>query len=266
MKKILSVFLSIIIAASFCVTGFAAELRSKVEPGHIKIVAQSQRIEAGKEYSIPISMLSDYNMEGLDKITDGSYTTGFTVSVGGDAAKYVEIKSIEASKELKYLFYYTEFECQYNELFDSKAYFAFGVDDISILHKDNFVLAYVKIKVSDSYPGGGLTADLILGDYYLTRLNEIGGVNTIDFPEGSKAAVVDWIDYPDIHTYYVPDELQTLESGYAADQLPWDKDPGQNNNDLTFWQKVGKFMLNVLMSVVYYAQVINEKIDNFLFA
>jgi hypothetical protein len=240
MKKFLAVFLSVIMASSLCVAGFAAGLRAKVLPGQMIIVAQDEHIKAGGEYTVPVSIVSDVSIDG---VTSGDFYTGFKCGISGLSGQYVDIEGVEFTSALQALAGFEGFECRYDDN-ECAIYCAFKVSDLSILKQTNLEIANIKIKVSDKYKAASeiaegdatakynqASATLDVSQYDLSWIS-----TSVAFDADEAAAVVSNGNT----TYLTKGETTSqiiFNAGQLADAFPWDVVVLTWKEKLTIWAK-----------------------------
>ena len=169
MKKILAVFLAVVMAFSAGVAAFAygtlGDVPANPEPieGKVNFVAESTFIEAGQTYEIPVSVVSDYTTT----VESGKLVMSFQASMAGDPS--VTMTGIRFSDEVKALPGFKEGACGYSTSLLA-AFCSFSVDDLSLLKQTNFVIAYVTVEVADTYEGGAKEASVDLSGYDISFL------------------------------------------------------------------------------------------------
>lgn len=262
MKKILAVILSVTMAFSLCVAGFAAELRVSPAEGKIYVAAQCEHIKAGQTYDVPISLVSNIDVKDAsgNAVTTGAFYLGFKAAVAtGAEQQYVTVTAIKPSDELKATKGYSQGDSvMYNtaenqdgsiDYSNAEADFSFKTEDLSILHNDNFVVAYVTIKVADNYPGGEVMNDIIT-DAYDISFSDDGSFMTTDnwaytsgicavVPTDSETAI-ELTFATDVNT----DQL-VFEAGHLAEKFSWDPLP-----EPTLKEKIIAFLEKAALKIV----------------
>ena len=160
MKKLLAIFLAVMMVFSLGVTGFAADGDEvpeislpdfpTQETGKMYLASENIYIEAGQTYNIPVYWIADYTPEAQS----GSIVAGFNVVLASDVTDQLEITAITPSAEVQALKGYELIGCEAN-LFDDPALnmFSFKTTDFGFFNQAKLELAIVTVQVADTYVG-----------------------------------------------------------------------------------------------------------------
>ncbi len=160
MKKLLAIFLAVMMVFSLGVVGFAADdeeipqIQLPVFPtpleGGIFIACDNTYVEPGNTYEVPIYLVSDYTPSA-----EGTAVIGFKADLAG-APAYTEppqmkLTAITPSAEVEALAGYELIGCGLNVGESGYNQFSFATTDLSIFQQEKFKLATVTIEVSADY-------------------------------------------------------------------------------------------------------------------
>ena len=251
MKKFLAILLSVIMAASLCMAGFAAELRTDALPGQMIVVPQNEHIAPGGEYSIPVSIVSDVEIDG---VTSGSFYTGFSIAgFSGAAQQYLDITGVEFTDAVKAMAGFEGYECGFT---DGAWYVSFKVDDLAVLKQTNLEVVNIIVTVSNEYPGEGVEATLDLTTYDISWLADFGAP---EFDAGEAAVVVDGEGNATYLTTGSTDSQFIVNPGHLADKFDWDPAP-----ELPWQQKLLRWFEGIALKITNGLISLLEVLSGFL--